>query len=140
MATKMFTLGDAARATGLSKTTISKALKSGKLSYRSKTSAGYEIDPAELMRVYPLTAPQPATVDDPHPQEERVTVTPEPGDEALRAEVKMLREMVEMMKADRAELKEDRDEWRTQAQRLAISQEKAEPMQRGWFGLRRRAR
>ncbi len=48
-------LGKAAKEAGVAKSTISKALSSGKLSYREKNSDGYQIDPAELFRVYPKT-------------------------------------------------------------------------------------
>jgi len=48
-------LGQAAREAGVAKSTISKALSSGKLSYREKNPEGYKIDPAELFRVYPRT-------------------------------------------------------------------------------------
>lgn len=47
------TLSQAAKETGVSKATLSKALKTGKVSYVDKTDAGYKIDPAELFRVYP---------------------------------------------------------------------------------------
>src|ERR1700745_2289561 len=50
------TLGQAAKEAGVAKSTISKALSSGKLSYREKNSDGYKIDPAELFRVYPNPA------------------------------------------------------------------------------------
>jgi hypothetical protein len=50
-----FSLGQAAKEAGVAKSTISKALSSGKLSYREKNSDGYKIDPAELFRVYPKT-------------------------------------------------------------------------------------
>lgn len=46
-------LGEAAKAAGVAKGTLSKALKSGKLSYVEKTPAGYRIDPSELFRVFP---------------------------------------------------------------------------------------
>jgi hypothetical protein len=49
------TLGQAAKEAGVAKSTISKALSSGKLSYREKNSDGYKIDPAELFRVFPKT-------------------------------------------------------------------------------------
>ena len=49
-------LGQAAKEAGVAKSTISKALASGKLSYREKNSDGYKIDPAELFRVYPKTS------------------------------------------------------------------------------------
>ena len=47
------TLGQAAKEVGLSKTAISNAIKNGRLSAGKKESGGYEIDPAELFRVYP---------------------------------------------------------------------------------------
>jgi len=50
-----FSLGQAAKEAGVAKSTISKALSSGKLSYREKNPEGYKIDPAELFRVYPKT-------------------------------------------------------------------------------------
>jgi hypothetical protein len=49
-------LGKAAKEAGVAKSTISKALSSGKLSYREKNSDAYKIDPAELFRVYPKIA------------------------------------------------------------------------------------
>jgi hypothetical protein len=51
-----FSLGQAAKEVGVAKSTISKALSSGKLSYSEKNSAGYKIDPAELFRVFPKTS------------------------------------------------------------------------------------
>jgi hypothetical protein len=52
-----FSLGQAAKEAGVAKSTISKALSSGKLSYTEKSPAGYKIDPAELFRVFPRTSP-----------------------------------------------------------------------------------
>jgi hypothetical protein len=49
----MFSLGTAAKAAGVSKSTIHRAVASGRMSARSKGSVGYEIDPAELFRVFP---------------------------------------------------------------------------------------
>jgi hypothetical protein len=48
-----WTLGQAAKETGRSKSLLHKALKSGRLSFVSKDSSGYKIDPAELYRVFP---------------------------------------------------------------------------------------
>jgi hypothetical protein len=49
-------LGQAAKEAGVAKSTISKALSSGKLSYAEKSTAGYKIDPAELFRVFPKSS------------------------------------------------------------------------------------
>src|SRR5215213_4495234 len=57
----MFTLGTAAKAAGVSKSTIHRAIKSGRMSARTKDGSGYQIDPAELFRVFP--APSGKTVE-----------------------------------------------------------------------------
>jgi hypothetical protein len=49
-----YTLGDAARATGKSKPTIAKAIKVGRISAARAEDGSYQIDPAELHRVYPV--------------------------------------------------------------------------------------
>jgi hypothetical protein len=48
-----YTLGDAAKATGVSKPTLSKAIKFGRISAKKTESGSYSIDPAELHRVFP---------------------------------------------------------------------------------------
>jgi hypothetical protein len=50
----MFSLAQAAKAAGKSRPTIARAIKSGKLSAGRATDGSYEIDPAELARVFPL--------------------------------------------------------------------------------------
>jgi hypothetical protein len=50
-----YSLGQAARAAGRSKTTINRAIKSGRLSASRRDDSSYEIDPAELSRAYPGT-------------------------------------------------------------------------------------
>jgi hypothetical protein len=49
-----YTLGEAARAVGRSKTTLGRAIKSGKISASRNEGGGYDIDPAELARAYPV--------------------------------------------------------------------------------------
>ena len=49
-----YTLGEAARATGRNKSTILRAIKAGVLSAtRDPADGGWQIEPAELHRVYP---------------------------------------------------------------------------------------
>ena len=48
-----YTLGQAARAANVSKTTIQRAIKSGRLSASRQLDGSYLIDPAELHRVFP---------------------------------------------------------------------------------------
>ena len=103
-----YSAGQAAKATGKSIPTITRAIKSGKISASPKSGGGYEIDPAELHRVFPAVTP----VSD-------VTV-PELGRETpiipnvLQDKVKMLEEAL-------ADARDDRDHWRQQAERLAMA-------------------
>jgi hypothetical protein len=61
-----FSLGQAAKETGLDKSTISRAIKSGRLSAQRKDGGGgYEIDPAELFRVFPPVSKEQAPISSP---------------------------------------------------------------------------
>jgi hypothetical protein len=111
-------LGQAAKEAGVSKATISKSLKSGRLSYTSKSPAGYEIDPAELFRVFPKKPL--VTVSSEH-----VETPVETGKtSAETVELQLLRERI-------AELQSERDAWREQAQRLALTGPASEG-KKGW--------
>jgi hypothetical protein len=104
----MLTLGQAARLTGLGKTTLARAIKTGRLSAGRKPDGGYEIDPAELSRVYPFPAPgDPETVTAPVPAVHHAT--PDATDV-----------MVAELRAVIADLRTDRDHWREVASRLAL--------------------
>jgi hypothetical protein len=86
---------------GVSKATLSKALKTGKLSYVEKTEKGYLIDTSELFRVFPVNRREPATVPDSEPTGERE----ETGQvvELLKAEVADLRQRLDQSEAERRE-------------------------------------
>lgn len=49
----MYTLGQAAKATGKAKSSISAAIKDGTISAKKNENGSYIIDPAELHRVFP---------------------------------------------------------------------------------------
>lgn len=54
--TMKYSLSGAASATGKNKTTIQRAIKSGKLSASKGANGSYEIDPSELHRIFPAIA------------------------------------------------------------------------------------
>lgn len=54
-----YSLSEAAKTTGKNKSTIQRAIKSGKISASKGDSGAYEIDPSELHRVFPPSAAQP---------------------------------------------------------------------------------
>jgi excisionase family DNA binding protein len=122
------TLGEAARLTGLGKTTLARAIKSGRLSATRTDLGSYQIDPAELARVYPFPAPTVAagaTVAATGPLVHHATpnATGEtPGvTAALEGQISGLREVGELLRRQLDDVREDRDRWRSQAERLALA-------------------
>ena len=114
-----YTLGEAAKASGKSKATISKAIKSGRLSAVRQDTGVFRIEAAELYRVYPVT------VDgnqDRTPQ--TVAQTPEntPSVRELQARLEAAQERLTDRDAVIADLREDRDRWRQQATALLADQ------------------
>lgn len=119
---KYLTLGEAAKETGVQKSTLSKALKSGKISYFEKTSAGYKIEPSELFRVYPRK-PR-VTVSDTVVSEQ--LDTPEKNADFIRLQVE-----VEQLRERLTETQEQRDKWQTQAMQLALPKHETETTRQG---------
>jgi hypothetical protein len=58
----MYSLAQAAKASGKSKPTIMRAIKAGKVSAMRRDDGSYQIDPAELHRVYPVPGDEGGTV------------------------------------------------------------------------------
>lgn len=128
--TQYFTAGQAAKEAGVSKTTISKALQYGRLSYVEKTSAGYRIDPAELFRVFPKSSTDNTTVNDEEHPVNRVKIA------KLEAEREALQKQVDDLRHSLSRAEENADQWRDQAQRLALTHE-ARPSLWEWLWGRR---
>ena len=116
------TLGTAAKLAKTSKTSINRAIKSGKLSATRRDDGSYEIDPAELARVYDVT---PATGTDTGTVVQSVT-QPATDDVTLRlaaaeAELKALRELLIEVRRGRETAEAQADAWREQASRLVLA-------------------
>ena len=138
-----YSANQAAEATGKNVATITRAIKSGKITATKDTSGAWQIDGAELSRVYPLRTQslQILTMQkDAKPaQRDEFTET-----NALREELAALRErdklkdtLLENYVVQMADLKEDRDKWRQQATNL-LADQKAEavvpaPIKRRWW-------
>ena len=113
-----YSLNDAAKATGKSKTTIHRALKSGKISASKTDSGAYAIEPAELHRVFP-----------PVPTERNAERSEWNDVERQKDDSGTLRIQLESIEKERererqqlqetiTDLREDRDRWRQQATAL----------------------
>jgi DNA-directed RNA polymerase specialized sigma54-like protein len=129
-----YTLGEAARATGMSKAAISRAIKNGTLSAERLDSGSFKIEPAELHRVYPPVAQKQADA----------TGDATPSNGSVNGEIRELRAKLEAATQRLSDkdstiddLREDRDHWRTQAERLLIADQRTteQPPRRRWFGF-----
>jgi hypothetical protein len=105
----LYTLGQAAKATGLSKPTISDAIKKGRISARKNESGSFEIDPAELHRVYPPVS-SPASKEEPQTLQ---NLTPD-----LTAKIMVLEAQVQALGELKDQIAAERDDLRTERNRL----------------------
>jgi len=137
-------LREAAQQAGTSKSTILRAIQSGRMSATRTDDGGYSIQPSELFRVYPpksdadaadrstdhgagQDAPPPATID---ATELRIR------NAQLESEIKALQAILEGEKKRAEELRAERDRWASQAERLALPAPGAAP-RRGWWPFHR---
>jgi excisionase family DNA binding protein len=119
-------LREAAQQARTSKSTILRAIQSGRLSAARTDDGGYSIDPAELCRVYP---PRPDTPDQSADQSagqgatgavSEVTTELRIRNAQLEAGFNALKAILESEKKHLDEVREDRDRWAAQAERLAL--------------------
>ena len=118
-------LREAAKEAGVSKSTILRAVKAGRLSAARTDDGGYAIDPAELFRVYS--------------PEDRATRRDRFNEDGagqgasaemianwqiqigvLEAQLAALKEVLASERRRAEEIREDRERWHTQAERLAL--------------------
>lgn len=125
-----YTLGQAAKATGKQKSTILGAIKSGRVSATRDELNQWQIDPAELHRVY-----------EPNPTTERCETPPNTDQSALREEkIRFLEREISRLEQTTDDLREDRDHWRKQATHLIEHRSRTEQPEsvppkksRSWF-------
>lgn len=109
-----YTLNEAAKAVGKSKTTIHRAIKTGKISASKLDSGAYAIDPSELHRVFQSGTTE-RTIRNDKEQLQNTSGTADIRLEMLEKERERERQQLEETIAD---LREDRDKWRQQATAL----------------------
>jgi excisionase family DNA binding protein len=129
-------LREAAQQTRVTKSTIWRAIKSGRMSAARADDGGFAIDPAEPFRAFPpqrseqRPARQDATASEVALER---PATPAKDELAVKlavaeAEIAGLKALLTEVKANRDELRQDRDDWRGRAERLL-----APPERRAWW-------
>jgi hypothetical protein len=118
------TAGTAAKAVGKTKSTITKAIASGKLSAVKNDSGAWEIDVSELHRVYPPTLLETGEI------KQYDTPRETAGNSK---EIQGLERLLKAAEEQLADVKADRDEWRKQANQLLITN--TAPPRKKLFGI-----
>jgi hypothetical protein len=114
-----YTLGEAAKATGMSKSSILRAIKSHKVSATKDEANGvWLIEPSEIHRLYPrITQEQ---------SEQKSEVSGNSRELQVRLEAAL--QTVERLDAMIADLRDDRDRWRSQAEKLLLTDQRERVM------------
>lgn len=115
-----FSIGQAATETGKPKSTISRAIKTGRLS-ATKNGNRYDIDAAELFRVFPPNVAQP---------HEPNNTQPVKSTSATDTEIRMLREMLDRER-------ESVDDLRNRLTRAELLLTDQRPKSRSWWPFAR---
>jgi TolA-binding protein len=126
-----YTLGEAAIACGKSKSTLSKAIKSGKISAFKNDHGAFEIEPSELFRLYPPTPPpiEQNTIETVG-VEQKETPKNTNNIEMLEAKLQMANERIDELKLDKEKLEIDKEQWRQQATNLLAAPDRRGLLQR----------
>jgi excisionase family DNA binding protein len=114
-------LREAAEAAGLSKSSIHRAIASGRLSATRLEGGAFEIDPSELSRAFPPRRSRSGAAG------QRGMAAETDGTAETRAKLTQAEAQLDALKSLLAveqrrgeELRQERDEWRDQAKRLAL--------------------
>jgi len=145
-----YTLTQAAEAAKVQRSTVFKWIKAGKVSASKADDGTFRIDPAELHRFLVSVSkdtPPSATAKQADTQPDTATDTLLEL-MSLRSQVEKLQHIVEMERERSRELREEREAWKRQAERLALPatreavsqpQEPARPQAHSWWPWRKSA-
>lgn len=134
----VYSLTDAAKAAGRTRQAIQASIKKGIISARKNDFGQWEIDPAELHRVYP-------PVNQTLSSESKTLTSLDSSKEAqikeLQGKLEVMEQLLREVKGHSEDLKQERDdwkrqadEWRMQAKALPAPEAKPEERKRGfWF-------
>ena len=111
----MYTLRQAAKATGKAPNTIRNAIKNGKISAHKDELGQYAISADELHRIYPPVNEHPTDRVNLHNLDTHTEQSENTSEiNALEGKIKLLESTLD-------DVRQDRNEWRKQAQQLALA-------------------
>lgn len=111
----------AAELTGKSKSTVQRAMKSGKISYELDNNGRRVVDVAELERAFGLVPQETDRKDQKAIEAELEKATQMLEIERLKMKIRMLEEKLDYSNTQLEDLKEQRDQWQKQAQQTLLT-------------------
>jgi len=117
-----YTLTQAAEAAKVQRSTVFKWIKAGKVSATKAADGTFRIEPAELHRFLDSVSKETPSAETLKQPDTRVDTATDTLLEliALRSQVEKLQHIVEMERERGRELREEREAWKRQAERLAL--------------------
>lgn len=136
MAQTTIGMGEAAKLASVSKSTLTRAVKAGRLSAKRDETGAYRVEVSELERVYPLQAHQSVPNETVHHAPEREAVSDAPVNAALEAQIEGLKAQLDLMRDALDDAREQRDGWQRQAENAQrLLPDLNVPPRRRWFGF-----
>jgi hypothetical protein len=126
----MYSLATAAAACGLNKSTVLRAIKAGKISATRNVHSEWQIDPAELHRVYPPASVVAA-------KDGRTEAGPQYASSDARSQ--SAEERLTELKAMLDDMRGQRDSWQQMAESVKLLLPGPTPPQPSWWPWSRRA-
>lgn len=122
----------AAELTGRSKSTIQRAMKSGKLSFEIDEHSNRLVDVSELERVFGLAPERPGTSSEDMVKAEIQRAHDMLEGERMKMRIRMLEDQLHLTQQQLDDVREQRDQWQKQAQQVLLtsqySQKQAEDL------------
>jgi len=113
----LYTIQQAAKATGMSRQAIHAAVKKGKISASKSAQGILEVDAAELHRVYPLV-----NLNEPNfTTKDNTTDTSDAENRELKARIQGLEALLAEVRSERDRWQEQADAWQMQAKALTAA-------------------
>ena len=133
----ILSMGQAAKAAGITKATLARYIKSGKVSAEKQPDGSYHIDASELDRIKTIRATIPADTRTNTSDVKQSDTSHDTG--VSQREYHLMEQLLQEKERLIAELQTERDAWRSQAQTLLLTAgEKKEPEKpRRWWHWRK---
>ena len=125
------TLKEASEQVGVTRQTLMKALKNGRVSGEKSENGEWRIEPVELFRVWPAVKGVQPSLHAPLTASDTPGAPPSNGEVValLKEQIGLLQSQLDDVRADREDIRTDRNHWRQIAERGLLTDQRPPPQQ-----------